>query len=156
MSLRLPDFQHRVVWFVENRPELCANVAALDVKGASPAPAPIVAHDRLEKMLARCSTNRVPESLRHARALALSQRTSVRCLDGQKYGVDYEPAESTSGLFGGNSNWRGPVWFPINFLMIEALQKFHYYYGDDLKVECPAGSGKMLTFGRSARTSRIA
>jgi hypothetical protein len=59
--------------------------------------------------------------------------------------VDYEPAESTSGLFGGNSNWRGPVWFPINYLLVEALQKFHYYYGDDLKVECPSGSGHMMT-----------
>jgi hypothetical protein len=59
--------------------------------------------------------------------------------------VDYEPAESTTGLFGGNSNWRGPVWFPVNFLIIESLQKYHHYYGDDLKVECPTGSGRMLT-----------
>jgi hypothetical protein len=64
---------------------------------------------------------------------------------GMQYRVDYEPAESSSGLFGGNSNWRGPVWFPLNFLLIEALQKFHYYYGDDLKVECPTGSGRYLT-----------
>ena len=55
--------------------------------------------------------------------------------------MDYEPAESTSGLFGGNSNWRGPVWFPVNFLLIESLQKFHHFYGDALKVECPTGSG---------------
>jgi len=65
-------------------------------------------------------------------------------LNGQIYGIDYEPAESTSGLFGGNSNWRGPVWFPPNFLLIESLQKFHYYYGDDFKVEFPTGSGKLL------------
>ena len=60
---------------------------------------------------------------------------------GERKVVDYEPAESQTGLFGGNSNWRGPVWFPINFLLIESLQKFHHYYGDDFKVECPTGSG---------------
>src|SRR2546422_3068670 len=59
--------------------------------------------------------------------------------------VRYEPAESRTGLFGGNSNWRGPIWFPINYLLIEALQKFHHYYGDDFKIECPTGSGQYLT-----------
>jgi len=64
--------------------------------------------------------------------------------NGEQYRVDYEPAESTTGLFGGNSNWRGPVWFPINYLIIEALQRFHQYLGDDFKVECPTGSGKEM------------
>ena len=72
-------------------------------------------------------------------------------LDGEKHFVDYEPAESTTELFGGNSNWRGPVWFPVNFLIIESLQKYHYYYGDSLKVECPTGSGNMLTLWEAAR-----
>src|SRR5690606_7362765 len=62
----------------------------------------------------------------------------------------YEPAESRSGLFGGNSNWRGPIWFPLNYLVIESLQKFHHYYGDDFKVECPTGSGRMLTLDQIA------
>jgi hypothetical protein len=66
-------------------------------------------------------------------------------INGQEYRVDYDPAESRSGLFGGNSNWRGPVWFPPNFLLIESLQRYHYYYGDSLKVECPTGSGHMMT-----------
>ena len=66
-------------------------------------------------------------------------------VDGHDYEVRYDPAEATTGLFGGNSNWRGPVWFPLNFLLIEALQKFHHYYGDDFKVECPTGSGRKLT-----------
>ena len=66
-------------------------------------------------------------------------------VDGQEHRVDYEPAESSTGLFGGNSNWRGPIWFPVNYLMIESLQKFHHYFGDDFKVECPTGSGTMLT-----------
>jgi len=65
-------------------------------------------------------------------------------VNGDVHRVDYEPGESTSGLFGGNSNWRGPIWFPVNYLLIEALQKFHHYYGDDLKVEFPTGSGQML------------
>ncbi|MGH7757427.1 MAG: hypothetical protein ACREM8_14240, partial [Vulcanimicrobiaceae bacterium] len=66
-------------------------------------------------------------------------------IDGHDYGIDYEPAESTTGVFGGNSNWRGPIWFPLNYLIIEALQKFDYYYGDELKIECPTGSGNRLT-----------
>src|SRR5206468_6635214 len=66
-------------------------------------------------------------------------------LDGMEHRVDYEPAESSSGLLGGNSNWRGPVWFPVNYLLIESLQKFHHYLGDDFKVECPTGSGQMMT-----------
>ncbi len=64
---------------------------------------------------------------------------------GMQLGVYYQPGESTSGLFGGNSNWRGPIWFPVNFLLIESLQKFHHYYGDDFKIECPTGSAKYLT-----------
>lgn len=70
---------------------------------------------------------------------------------GQQYRVDYEPAESSTGLFGGNSNWRGPIWFPVNYLIIESLQKFHYYLGDDFKVECPTGSGKMMNLWDVAR-----
>jgi hypothetical protein len=64
---------------------------------------------------------------------------------GENKVVSYEPGESQSGIFGGNSNWRGPVWFPINYLLIESLQQFHHYYGDDFKVECPTRSGKFLT-----------
>ena len=66
-------------------------------------------------------------------------------VNGTDHRVDYEPAESSTGLFGGNSNWRGPIWFPVNFLLIESLQKFHYYVGDSFKVECPTGSGQMMT-----------
>jgi hypothetical protein len=64
---------------------------------------------------------------------------------GQDFRVSYLPGESDSGMFGGNSNWRGPIWFPVNYLLIESLQRFHHYYGDDFKVECPTGSGKFLT-----------
>ena len=71
-------------------------------------------------------------------------------VDGQEHRVQYEPAESSNGLFGGNSNWRGPIWFPVNFLLIEALQKFHHYFGDELRIECPARSGQMLTLAEVA------
>ena len=67
----------------------------------------------------------------------------VLAIDGREYRVNYEPAESETALFGGNSNWRGPIWFPINFLIVEALQKFHHFYGDDFRVEHPVGSGQV-------------
>jgi hypothetical protein len=69
---------------------------------------------------------------------------------GQEYRVDYVPGESTTGLFGGNSNWRGPVWFPINYLLIEALERYHHFYGDSLRVECPTGSRRMMNLGEVA------
>jgi hypothetical protein len=69
---------------------------------------------------------------------------------GEQKVVNYDPGESQTGLFGGNSNWRGPVWFPINYLLIESLQKFHHYYGDDFKVECPTGSGEFVTLDEIA------
>ena len=71
-------------------------------------------------------------------------------MDGTTYTVGYEPAESRTGTFGGNSNWRGPIWFPVNYLLIEALQRFHHYYSDDFLVECPTGSGQMLTLEQIA------
>src|SRR5256886_774606 len=70
--------------------------------------------------------------------------------DGMELSVRYQPAESDSGLFGGNSNWRGPIWFPVNFLIIESLQKFHHYYGDDFRIECPTGSGNLATLNEVA------
>jgi hypothetical protein len=72
-------------------------------------------------------------------------------LDGAVYRVDYDPSESSTGLFGGNSNWRGPVWFPLNYLLLEALERFHHFYGPDFRVECPVGSGRMLDLQGVAR-----
>src|SRR2546421_431930 len=66
-------------------------------------------------------------------------------VNGEEFRVDYDPAEGTTGLFGGNSNWRGPIWFPVNYLLIEALERYGHFYGDSLTVECPRGSGRMLT-----------
>jgi hypothetical protein len=76
-------------------------------------------------------------------------------INGQDYELRYEPGESSTGLFGGNSNWRGPIWFPVNYLMVESLQKYHHFYGDDFKVEFPAGSGKATTLqGAASELSR--
>jgi hypothetical protein len=72
-------------------------------------------------------------------------------VNGSEHRVDYVPGESTTGLFGGNSNWRGPIWFPINFLIVEALERYGHYYGDSVKVECPTGSGHLMTLGEVAR-----
>ena len=74
----------------------------------------------------------------------------IRDREGITHGVDYEPAESTTDLFGGNSNWRGPVWFPMNFLLIEALQRVHFYYGEGFKVEYPTGSGQQKTLWQAS------
>jgi hypothetical protein len=79
------------------------------------------------------------------------QHPYVFNVNGMDLSVQYLPAESNSGLFGGNSNWRGPIWFPLNYLLIESLQKFHHYYGDDFKIECPAGSGKFVALDDAAR-----
>ena len=77
-------------------------------------------------------------------------------LDGMEYCLRYEPAESQSGLFGGNSNWRGPIWFPLNYLLIEALERYHHFYGDSFKVELPTGSGQILHPGAGRATARAA
>jgi Glycosyl hydrolase family 63 C-terminal domain len=74
----------------------------------------------------------------------------VLSIMGRDYRVDYEPAESSTGLFGGNSNWRGPIWFPVNYLLIESLQKFHYFLGDEYKVECPVRSGQLVPLNKVA------
>jgi hypothetical protein len=74
----------------------------------------------------------------------------VLALNGARYRVDYEPGESSTGVFGGSSNWRGPVWFPVNLLLIESLQKLHYYYERSFTVECPAGSGVDMTLWQVA------
>ena len=145
---RLPSFEKRMRWFIDNRPDLRDNVACMETKGVGERRLlSIVGKTRLQEILKTMLDEAEFLSPHGLRAISRvhAERPYVLGVMGTQYRVDYEPAESSSGLFGGNSNWRGPVWFPLNFLLIEALQKFHYYHGDDLKVECPTGSGTYLT-----------
>ncbi len=108
--------------------------------------------DRLRRVLAVMLDEREflsPYGIRAISAIHRDQPYRLQ-VNGSEYRVTYEPAESSTGLFGGNSNWRGPIWFPINYLLIEALQKFHHYHGDAFTVECPTGSGRMMTLGEVA------
>ena len=106
--------------------------------------------DRLRRVLAYMLDEREFLSPYGIRAISRHHREHpyVLAVNGHDHRVDYEPGESSTGLFGGNSNWRGPIWFPVNYLLIESLQKFHHYFGDDFTVECPTGSGQMMTLWR--------
>jgi len=143
----LPNFKERVAWFMQHRPDLTNNVTCMEMKGQENRRLlSIVGKDKLKRVLQRVLDETEFLSPYGVRSLskAYDGKPYTFSLDGQSFSLDYEPAESTSGLFGGNSNWRGPVWFPVNYLLIESLQKFHYYYGDDFKVEFPSGSGQFM------------
>jgi len=146
-------FSRRLEWFIQHRPDLTANVACMQTRGhRGRRLLSIVDGDKLRRILNVMLDEREFLSPYGIRSISQAHRDQpyVLRVNGQEYRVDYEPAESTTGLFGGNSNWRGPIWFPINFLIIEALQKFHHYFGDDYRVECPTGSGVMLTLAEVA------
>jgi hypothetical protein len=149
----LPGFRRRMQWFIDNHPEFRDHVEMVSKPGIG-----------LRRLLAIVGRAQLPRVLRvmldeaeflspHGiRALSRYHRDhpySLR-LDGVEHRVDYEPAESSGRLFGGNSNWRGPVWFPVNYLLIESLQKFHYFYGDTVKVPFPTGSGTALNLWQVA------
>ncbi|MEH2285828.1 MGH1-like glycoside hydrolase domain-containing protein [Nostoc sp.] len=144
----LPGFKKRLEWFIKNRPDLRQNVACMETKGVcSRKLLAIVSREKLRSILEKMLDEREFFGDYGIRALSRfhAENPYIFDVNGSQFRVDYEPAESSSGLFGGNSNWRGPVWFPVNFILIESLQKFHYYLGDDFKVECPTGSGQMMT-----------
>ncbi|BDE05189.1 glucosidase [Vulcanimicrobium alpinum] len=145
---QLPRLKARVEWVLSNRPELAENVARMDIGGMRERRLmAIVNPDRLRRILRRVFDENEFLSPHGIRMLSRYHRDHpyVLRVGGTEFRCDYEPAESTSGLFGGNSNWRGPVWMPLNYLLIEALQKFHYYLGDAYTVEFPTGSGVMMT-----------
>jgi hypothetical protein len=145
---RLPGFKRRLEWFIENRPDLTGNVACMRTPGMGERRLlSIATQDQLRQMLRYMLDEREFLSPYGIRALSQIHRDHPYNLsvNGTDHRVDYEPAESSTGLFGGNSNWRGPIWFPVNFLLIESLQKYHFYFGDSFKVECPTASGKMMT-----------
>jgi hypothetical protein len=145
---RHPGFKRRLEWFVENRPDLTDNIASMTAEGKGDRRLLSIADpEQLRDILKYMLDEREFLSPYGIRALSQYHRDHPYMLNvnGMEYRVDYEPGESTTGLFGGNSNWRGPIWFPTNFLLVESLQKFHHYLGEDFKVEFPTGSGKMMT-----------
>ncbi len=149
----LPDFKMRLEWFYENRPDLTNELASIVKEGIGHRRLlSIMNHKRLVQVLARMLDETEFLSDYGIRAVSRYHKDQPYILEagGTIHRVDYEPAESSTALFGGNSNWRGPIWMPVNYLLIEALQKFNHYYGDELKVECPTGSGKMLNLGEVA------
>jgi hypothetical protein len=144
----LPGFKRRMQWFIDNRPEFRDHVVMSEKPGAG-----------IRRLLSIVNRDQLPRVLRFMldeseflsphgiRALSQYHRDHpyVLTVGGMEHRVDYEPAESSTGLFGGNSNWRGPVWFPVNYLLIESLQKFHHFFGDSLKIACPVGSDRVMT-----------
>ena len=144
---RFPDFERRLEWFIAHRPDLTAGVASMSEQGVGRRRLfSVVDPEKLRRVLARMldeSEFLSPYGIRALSRRHLDEPYRLQ-IDGRTLEVRYEPAESTSGLFGGNSNWRGPVWFPVNYLLIESLQKFHHYLGDGFTVEFPTGSGRRL------------
>ena len=144
---RLPGFKKRMVWFLENRKSLASQITYLEKHGDQP-----------KLLLAIPSKQRLSALLRYmldeteflsdhgVRSMSKFHESNPYEVEisQRKFSVQYKAGESDSGMFGGNSNWRGPVWFPVNWLLIEALDQYHDFYGESLKVECPVGSGVML------------
>ena len=145
---QMPSFKRRMEWFIENRPDLTGNIACMRTTGENERRLLAIADaDKLRRILEYMLDENEFFSPYGIRALSRyhAENPYVLELGGTEHRVDYEPGESRTNLFGGNSNWRGPIWFPVNFLLVEALQRFHHYFGDDFKVECPTGSGNYLT-----------
>ncbi|HLY18370.1 MAG TPA: hypothetical protein VKR61_14155 [Bryobacteraceae bacterium] len=146
---RLPGFRKRMDWFLSNRKDLCDQISYMEQDDSN---------GHMHRLLAIPSLGRMLRVLKYMlsedeflspygiRSLSKFHQQHPFILDtgDGSQRVDYEPAESTNALFGGNSNWRGPIWFPVNYLWVEALERYHHFYGDHLRVECPTGSGRMM------------
>jgi hypothetical protein len=153
---RLPAFKKRMAWFLENRSDLARQISYMREHESE-------AHHR--RLLAIPSRERLVRVLRYVldekeflspygvRSLsrAYGEDPFTLQVNGEEYSVHYTPGESDSSMFGGNSNWRGPIWFPINYLLIEALERYHHYYGTSLEVECPTGSGILMNLEEVSR-----
>jgi hypothetical protein len=151
---RVPEFKRRLEWFLKYRPDLASLVSHWDHEGRGHRRLlSLLRGHRMKRLLSRMLDETEFLSDYGIRAISKfhDQHPYVFNVNGADLSVRYLPAESDSGLFGGNSNWRGPIWFPVNYLLIESLQKFHHYYGDDFKIECPTGSGNFVSIDAAAR-----
>jgi glycogen debranching enzyme len=147
---RLPGFARRMRWFLEHRADLTRDITCMECSPNGSRRYRLLAiptRDRLLRVLRYLLDENEFLSPFGIRSLsrAYRDRPFEFALAGSTYSVRYVAGESDSALFGGNSNWRGPVWFPVNYLLVEALERYHHFYGDALKVECPTGSGRMAT-----------
>jgi hypothetical protein len=149
----VPDFTRRLKWFLKNRPDLHKLVSRWEDPGKGERRLlSLLRGHRMKRLLARMLDEKEFLSPYGVRALSKihDERPYRFSWHGQEITVRYQPGESDSGLFGGNSNWRGPVWFPVNYLLVESLLQFHRYYGDDFRVECPTGSGNHVSLKEAA------
>ena len=149
----MPEFDRRMHWFTEQRPHLSGNMASIDVEGQGRRHiVSILTRERLTRILQYLLDSKEFLSAYGIRSLSkVHQQQSYQFVcEGNTFSIDYQPAESQTGLFGGNSNWRGPIWFPVNYLIIEALHKYYRYYGDSLLIEYPTGSGHQINLKQIA------
>lgn len=147
---KFKTFSQRVTWFLDHRPDMTESLPSLMKVGMNNRHLiSVVERQQIEQMMTRILDSDAFLSPNGIRALSKEYESNPYTLnfDSMRFSIDYEPGESTSGAFGGNSNWRGPIWMPINYLLIEALQQFDYYFGDEVKVEVPVGSGNWQTLG---------
>jgi hypothetical protein len=151
MLKKAPDFQRRLHWFIDYRRQFCDYQVVDNHKTNSDLLLSLIPADRLRRLLQAMLDEREFLSPGGIRSVSkIHENPYLFYVEGQEFGLQYEPGESSSGLFGGNSNWRGPVWFPMNYLIINSLRQYHAYYKDELRVECPAGSGNEKDLGEIA------
>ncbi|MCA9291422.1 MAG: hypothetical protein KDA25_09855, partial [Phycisphaerales bacterium] len=148
---RLPGFRKRTQWFLRNRPDLARHISYLERRDVDRTHEHLLlaipSRTRLERALAYMLDETeflAPHGIRSLSRVHATHPYVFRT-NGDEFRVDYVPGASTSGLFGGNSNWRGPIWFPVNYLLIEAVERYAHFYGDDFRIECPTGSGVART-----------
>jgi hypothetical protein len=147
---RLPGFKKRMEWFLTNRPDLARHITCLAPSGPDRSQLRLLAipsRERLTRMLRYMLDENEflsPFGIRSVSRVHEREPFTLR-YDGCEHRVAYTPGEATTGLFGGNSNWRGPIWLPPNYLIVEALERYHHFYGDSFTVECPTGSGHFMT-----------
>ena len=152
----LHGFRKRMEWFLNNRRDLYHHISMMEMRKEGNYTHRLLAiptRARLRRVLTRLLDEREflsPFGIRSVSAV-YGEHSYQLAIDGEEYAVNYDPGESTTGLFGGNSNWRGPIWLPINYLLIEALQRYGHFYGDDFQVECPTGSGRCMNLAEVAR-----